>query len=483
MKSNAGRVRLVMRAALALGAAALGFGVVAASGGSVAASSAPPPAKFSHGVAVDEQRAGFEPDSAPDPAHSNVIYTSVPNGFSTTAGFIWSSNDHGRSYNLIPGNVPQAGLASGKPATCAGGGDTDLRTDSAGGLYFADLQGLTNVSSSASQDGGSTWASTCATYLNAPVDRMWDGVRGSLAGGNLQLYQDVDAVNQPNGNNLIGNQLVDVYSNDGVVFQPVFNPNFAADCGTATTLTDCVTSDEGISGNQIVDPGAVYIVHTSATQGAVIMEKGDVSASPTTATWTHETVYDGGSYADGNPKQLTGYLFSVTAQDRAGNLYAVWAQGPQCDPQTDLLGNAIPGPNNCNQGQIDLSSHLTAPTAVYYAFQRSGSDTWSQPSRVSLPGGTSVMPWITAGDNGRIDIVYLHTSETSESVTDSNNGTNYTMYGSDFLSHANWDVYMAQSLTAASAPSFTTSKATEYPNKYGTVCTNGLLCGGTDDRS
>src|ERR1700719_2165072 len=115
----------------------------------------PGPIRFSHAVIVDEQKPGFEPDIKVD--HKGVIYSSVPNGFSTTVSYVWFSRDHGNSYLPIPGTV-----ALGKPATCIGGGDSDLFLDSHNALYFSDLQGLTNISNSVSQDGGKTWTTNCA---------------------------------------------------------------------------------------------------------------------------------------------------------------------------------------------------------------------------------------------------------------------------------------------------------------------------------
>ena len=166
---------------------------------------------FSHAVVVDQQRPGFEPDVKVD--GNGVIYTSVPFGFSTTQSFIWASRDRGNSYQFVPGNV-----GPGKPTTCVGGGDTDLYLDSSNALYFSDLQGLTNISNSVSRDGGATWSTNCAGAPNTPDDRMWFTGTGSLAGGNLDLYQDYDAVTSPNGN-----QLVETISHDGTTFTPVVN--------------------------------------------------------------------------------------------------------------------------------------------------------------------------------------------------------------------------------------------------------------------
>jgi hypothetical protein len=102
---------------------------------------------FSHAVVVDQQRPGFEPDVKV--AGDGAIYTSVPFGFSTTQSFIWASRDRGNTYQFVPGIV-----GPGKPATCVGGGDTDLYLDPGNALYFSDLQGLTNISNSVSTDGG-----------------------------------------------------------------------------------------------------------------------------------------------------------------------------------------------------------------------------------------------------------------------------------------------------------------------------------------
>lgn len=142
---------------------------------------------FSHAVVVDQQRPGFEPDVKVD--GNGTIYSSVPFGFSTTQSFVWASHDRGNSYQFVPGIV-----GPGKPATCVGGGDTDLYLDPGNALYFSDLQGLTNISNSVSTDGGATWSTNCAGAPNTPDDRMWFAGTGSLAGGNLNLYQDYDAV-------------------------------------------------------------------------------------------------------------------------------------------------------------------------------------------------------------------------------------------------------------------------------------------------
>src|SRR5207244_5357953 len=139
-------------------------------------------------------------------------------------------------------------------------------------------------------------------------------------GGNLNLYQDYDVVASPSG----GNQLVETISHDGITFSPVVNTNPSADC-TGTALHDCVTGNEGISGNQVVDPatGNVYIAHTTtngnsagSAVGVRVSEGKITPGTPTTGTWTESPNLDAALCPDpscvassGNPEELAGENF------------------------------------------------------------------------------------------------------------------------------------------------------------------------------
>ncbi|HET6817814.1 MAG TPA: hypothetical protein VFH66_11365, partial [Mycobacteriales bacterium] len=142
------------------GVLAAGAIVVGADAATPARSAAKAPAsalRFSHEVVVDQQRSGFEPDIAIDRA--DRWYSSVPNGSSTAHSFIWTSRDHGKSFQMIPGNI-----GVGKPLTCPqGGGDTEFALDKKGDIFFSDLQNLTNLSNSVSTDHGATFNTQCAS--------------------------------------------------------------------------------------------------------------------------------------------------------------------------------------------------------------------------------------------------------------------------------------------------------------------------------
>ena len=191
---------------------------------------------FSHAVVVDQQRPGFEPDVKVD--GNGVVYTSIPFGFSTTQSFVWSSQDGGNSYQFVPGNI-----GPGKPATCVGGGDTDLYLDPADALYFSDLQGLTNISNSMSTDGGATLDDELRGRARTrPTTGCGSRAPAAPQGGNLHLYQDYDAVDG-SARAAAATSSSRPCPTDGTHFQPVLNTNLAtrlrrdARCTTASPTT------------------------------------------------------------------------------------------------------------------------------------------------------------------------------------------------------------------------------------------------------
>jgi hypothetical protein len=473
--------------AWALATAALG---TAATRGAPARASAAAPIKFSHAVIVDEQRPGFEPDVKVD--SKDVTYSSVPNGFSTTISYVWFSHDHGNSYLPISGSLG-AGIA--KPLTCIGGGDSDLYLDPHNALYFSDLQGLTNISNSVSTNGGKSWSTNCAGAPNSPDDRMWFAGMGSLATKNLVLYQDFDVVA---GAPVTGdNALVETESTNGTVFEPVDNSAPSSDCAGAAP--DCVTGNEGISGNQVVDPktGNVYIAHTttegsSGEVGVRVAEGKITPGTPPSAVWSESPNLDGplcpgskkaadGSNScvdkNGNAQELAGENFATVARDSAGYLYVTFTAGP-----LDHASSSDP-----NFGA------LTAPEQIYvvHSLAPAGKDPskvkWSKPERITGTGlstGTNTFPWITAGSGGRVAVAWYHANEKHQKGTCASGSGTCTLYGASSLTKAEWTVQMGQSLNAhGSSPKYTAAKVSEGPVKSGQICTNGIGCTTGGDRS
>jgi hypothetical protein len=461
---------------LALGAIA----VVMASGyAATAAGRHPgaPTASFGTPVVADFFHPGFEPDVAVDGAgaYKGSTFVSMPNGFSTTISYIWRSDDNRRSFHMVEGN------AAGKPSSCIGGGDSDLKTDPvSGSVYFADLQGLTNFSDSRSDDGGHTWQTSCTSVPGAGVDRQWlavDSNGGTAAVGaganDGRLYFDYDNVDQAvSGKGR--NQLVMNESEDGVHYGanceganlPVAGPQSL--CALPPTV---ISTNEGIPGNVVVNnirgnryQHRVYAIHTGGDSSAVIVswcsgKAGDHSAATVAADCTDPTQVTPGdlsrvnvNWHDSFPRPSgpykSGHLFPSLAQDSAGNLYAVWSE--------------YPGPSNPN-----------GPGAIKLSISRDGAQHWSAPitlSPASLPN--DVMPWVVAGSPGRVGVAWYGSTM----------GEQAHQWGPDAVNAATWNLFYSMSVNALSRhPSFGMTLVSDHPVKYGDISTGGLT--GTEDRS
>jgi hypothetical protein len=443
-------------------------------------------ATFGTPVVVDHFHPGYEPDLAVAKvgAYKGSTFSSMPNGFSTTMSYIWRSDDNRRSFHMVEGN------ALGKSTTCVGGGDSEMQIDPVNGsVYFNDLQGLTNFTNSRSDDGGHTWQTSCTSVPGAGVDRQWlaiDSNGGTSAVGSGpndgRLYFDYDNVNQdlgPNG----GNQLVMDMSEDGVHYgaqcQGVDAPAPVGPQSACPLPPAVISYDEGIPGNVIVNnirgsrfQHRVYAIHTTSDGSGVIVsycsgKAGDKTAATVAADCTDPTQTDPSVIASGNLDRKnvnwhdsfarvkghweTGQLFPAIAQDSAGNLYATWSEYP----------------SGSNGGTP------TGPGVIKMSVSRDGAAHWSAPITVSPANlHQDVMPWITAGSNGRVGIAWYG------STTGATDGH----WASDYADKAVWDVYYAVTTNATSKhPRFGVTKVSDHPVKYGNISTGGLT--GSSDRS
>ncbi len=255
--------------------------------------------------------------------------------------------------------------------------------------------------------------------------------RAARPRGNLVLYQDYDATDTSASG---GNQLVETVSTDGIHFLPVVNSDPTALTGgcAGAAVQDCVTDNEGISGNQVVDPGTgnVYIAHTS-TEGSsgevgVRVAEGKVTlGTPSTATWSESPNLDGslcptstktsdGSRScvdsSGNPEEIAGENFASIARDSAGYLYVTFTAGP-IDHKSS---------SDANFGALTAAEQIYVVHSLEPAGSNPAKLTWSTPQKISGSGlstGTNTFPWITAGSKGRVDVAWYHAAETSEKGT------------------------------------------------------------------
>src|ERR1700736_3576188 len=131
----------------------------------------------------------------------------------------------------------------------------------------------------------------------------------------------------------------------------------------------------------------------------------------------------------------TANLFNGAAIDSAGNIYVSWATP------------------NARNGLYD----------IWFASSRDHGQTYYGPFKVNPAGLQGNMPWITAGDNGRVAIAFYATTGTEDPTTSVND---------------QWNVYFAQSLNGADRePVFTVSQASDHVTHKGPICNVGILCG------
>ncbi len=468
------RRHLLLASTLLLGVASIGLAPVSpahatATGGGSAVGFASP-------TVVNEFSPGFEPDVVVDNSQTKSrgrLYTSWPNGFSTTISYLDRSDDSGATFH------PTAGSVGGKPFTCIGGGDSELQVSRKDGqLLFADLQGLTNFSTAATSDGGNTFTPSCNGVTGAGVDRQWIAVDdnggtspigGGAGDGRGYLFYDNVAQNtssqNPTGNSPVVNATTDGVHYGGCV----------AGVSPCKANAAVISAQDDIVGNAFVDDNptspryhAVDEVRGSSTSHQVLFStcrgaKADTAttAAETAAACTDPTKFNPGDTAMVNtnwsdhtvatlPAGYVAKSFDVGAIDTAGNIYVTWAQY-----QLNSKGAYI------STGQIMLAS------------SKDGGSTWSAAHQLNPPSQpTVIFPWITAGDPGRVDVAWYSAPQAQD----------HGVPGPDPLDNGTWDVHMAQSLNAlSSSPSFSITKVSDHVVKYGDISTGGL--GGAADRS
>jgi hypothetical protein len=461
-----GRCALIILALLIASTSLLRFapGVSAASKGPV----------FGREVIVDHQRAAGEPSISID--SQDRIYVAAPFGFSTTASFVWRSTDHGQSFHLVPGDL----ATFGKPTTCIGGGDSALAVDTANRLYFADLQGLTNVSNSVSFDQGATWLTTCNAANDVGVDRPWIATFNDPQNGGA-LYQTVDQIGQCVGaceQNLgqVGANVVEITrSQDGVTFTPLPAQQIEPDGIVSGIVTDSnggvyiahtglVDSSGNIAGGTDANgnDNAVVVVRFPSGYSSPVstpLTTGQTLCQISPSTCTTSVAFRAPLDANGNSTVTVGQDFSPIAIDRGGNLYLTWSQA-----------------------SVDSTGNVSSSSQIYMSVSTDHGAHWGSPVRVTAATPTlqtNLFPWIAAGDPGRVDIVWYGTPTLGSCPNQP--------CGSSAI-QAHWSVMMAQSLNVIvngapnPAPSFTTTQVSEVSNHFGAICTMGLGCTTGGDR-
>jgi hypothetical protein len=341
----------------------------------------------------------------------------------------WRSLDGGLHYQALLS--PNQGSSANDTGFEPGGGDTDLAVAPVRNLqgnfnvYVSSLS-LANVDVSTSTDKGATWTLNPVTTPETLDDREW------IAADGMQKV----CISYHNGPQGI---TVGCSTNAGTTFTQ-FAPAF--------DLAHQFQTGENSIGNLAIDPRShviyqTYSAITTAAETACAPQLGVIAG-----TCDYHGVYmavstDGGAtftdypvYINPDPTVGYGHQFVNVSVDTAGNVYSVY----------------------------------TDDHHVYYSFSINHGQTWSGPYLVSATSGTQIFPWSTAGDAGKLDVVYYQTPyfdgvNTPDTYPDS----------------AAWTVGFAQNLKALT-PGSAWSRQTASPVvHFGGVCESGIACTGNRD--
>jgi hypothetical protein len=356
------------------------------------------------------------------------FFASSENGLG--AGTVaFRSTDNGLHYTTLasPDSLSQTSDTGFAP----GGGDTDLAVApdrNANGFYnvYVASLSLANVDVSRSTDGGATWTLNPVTTPETADDREW--IAADTRGKVCISYHDA-----PQG------ITVGCSTDAGTTFTQFAS---ALDAAHAFQIS------ENSIGNLAIDPAShtiyqTYSAITTAAETLCAPQLGVVAG-----TCDYHGVYmavstDGGAtFTDYpvyvNPDATVGYghQFVNVSVDRAGNVYSVY----------------------------------TDDHHVYYSFSTDHGQTWTGPFLVSTTSGTQIFPWSTAGDAGKLDVVYYQTPYFDGTTTPDN-----------YPASAAWTVGFAQNLKATT-PGSAWSRQTATPVVHlGGVCESGITCTGNRD--
>jgi hypothetical protein len=356
-----------------------------------------------------------EPSVDVDPSNGNIYITSptgIPCGSSNAECIaFWRSTDGGASF-VQP--APNAFLHP------LGGGDSDVIHDGLGHVLAADLRSLVDTGVWRSIDQGNTWT---GTDMGPCSDREWIAWGGPNAPtGPLTIYET------QNSGACVPGALFQFWRSidDGQTFLPV--GVVGANDLAALGYTADATVEGAVEAKLAVDlvSGALYIAWatqaiedaTNATTRILVVSRSADGG----ATWTSHLAYAGPL---GTSIQN---LFPVIAVDHGGGVYAAFST--QLDGQ--LMG-------------------------VYLTTSTDHGATWSAAQRVNPTNQSAVFPAITAGDSGRVDLIWIGTSGTS--VSDPSN---------------QWNIFFGQTRNAGGR--WSTGQISTQVMHRGDICNRGLNC-------
>src|SRR3954447_23053046 len=335
-------------------------------------------------------------------------------GAGVGGSLIWRSTDHGRSWTRLGSyDIP------------TGGGDSDIAVAPDGTLFASGLSYLACSTISRSSDKGDTWVpEPLAGCGRTPIsnDRQWNAVDGNdtvyTAIGDT-VDTEIDLVRSavaspaviPSATMTLSRTsdyqwpgTVDVDQRNGNVYT-VWNTNGAPnDCDGAPGAEKCTPAQ---ASTKQADKVLVSVVGPSAT----------TAPAPITVASRRYDTFDS---------------FVVDAVDKAGNVYVVWSER---HPQQHETWTMLSVSHNAGRS-------------------------WSVPVKVQRQPATTVFPWVSAGDAGRIAISYYGTTA---------RGNSPQTVGKT----SSWSVYSAFSTDGGRTfAEYRTTRAMHH----GAICTSGTGC-------
>ena len=325
---------------------------------------------------------------------------------------LWRSDDGGQTWKYLQSYDGTLG-----------GGDSDITAAPNGTLYASGLL-LACVTVATSSDRGETWVPNPAACADAAGedDRQWNDVDGNNAvitvfGGLTGLRFARSTINtgavvngptfELSGDDYEWPGVVDVDQNTGTSYVVWQTPGSPDDCDSTTSGCNPMAA-------QHTDDIRVVAVPRGATS----------SPDFVTVAANRDDTFD--SFVD-------------VDTDKAGNVYVVWSERhPDLQETWTLLSRSS-----------------------------DGGKTWSDPIKVNSTPKTTVFPWVSAGDDGRIAVSYY--------------GTDATGYSPETVpGNPKWYVYSSYSTDGGK--SFTEYQTTPNYLHQGSICTSGTGCAtGTRD--
>lgn len=395
---------------------------------------------------ADPQRDVAEPSLRIDPKGNE--YTCGPFGASRAADYAQKSEDGGDTFRNL-GLPPEGRIAPG------GGGDCELSWGPVPNelgehtLAYTGLEALINFSTATSRDAGLSWLGTDISESPVVVDRQWmDGASTDIV---YLTYRQV-----PLGS------FVQRSDNGGLVYDPgtLAIPEIYV---SGNLLVDRFTeTNEGTA----EDPHTLYVAHTYS-QGVRIARSLNNETGPWEIMQVISACPDATDPATtlctmGEPSSF----FPTVAQDNAGTLYAAWVERGSynayysyCTPEGefDCLYPASGAPEDVPAEQVG--------------------QLWSPKVQVNRDGVMStVMPWMTAGDAGRIAISFYGSTVNGNPEVGTFRGP--------------WDVYVNTILDAdnvdpedPNATAVNQTAVTTHPIHWDSICLSGIACTTGGDRT